>query len=436
MLVTVLIGGCSGGDNSAPDTDALGITVAGAGVKGPLAGAVVNLYQVDLSATDLKGSRLDQGSTDAAAAIEGLSLPSGTTGLVLVEVVADTDTTDITSGDYPVLDTLYTVVDAQRIIDGDEIYATPLTTMAVALAHDKADSGLPFGGDGDSRITQAEFLTAETDTTEEQTAVAKNRQAIEALTAVALQLATDSSASDTAQQILDALVEDLGDGKIDGQNDTDPVPTLAALDTTLTAVDLASLTIPGTTIPVSDIEDELVYEMEVTGATTDITDLEEGTIAVDPAMPELIADSDGDGTDDSCDAFPNDPSRTTLTAPVLDAVAAPSTVTLTWNEESDVTYKLYYATAPDCDVANYTNCPGGTMVANVNSPHVVSDLVNGAQTRDRLAAIGTDGSLASWDPDADNDVFTLSVAGSTVYASGNFNNIGGVFLPYLTMLRP
>jgi hypothetical protein len=70
LLVTTLLGGCSGGDNSNPDTDAPGITAACAGVKGSLAGTFVNLYQVDLSATDPKGS------TDAAAAITPSSIPS------------------------------------------------------------------------------------------------------------------------------------------------------------------------------------------------------------------------------------------------------------------------------------------------------------------------------------------------------------------------
>jgi hypothetical protein len=75
------------------------------------------------------------------------------------------------------------------------------------------------------------MLTEETDTTEKQRNVVKYRQAIEALTAVAIQIAEDaSSIHDSAQDILDALVEDLTDGDIDGQSEDGPVDVLAALD--------------------------------------------------------------------------------------------------------------------------------------------------------------------------------------------------------------
>jgi hypothetical protein len=67
----------------------------------------------------------------------------------------------------------------------------------------------------------------------------------------------------------------------------------------------------------------------------------------------------------------------TCATPALDAEAMPSAVRLTWNELADVTYNLYYATAPDCDIADHMSCPGGTLVENVTSPYVVGDLING-----------------------------------------------------------
>jgi hypothetical protein len=50
----------------------------------------------------------------------------------------------------------------------------------------------------------------------------------------------------------------------------------------------------------------------------------------------------------------------------------------------------------------------------------------GGTTRNRLAAIGTDGGLQSWNPNADNPVNALAVSGSTVYAGGSFTSIGGL----------
>ena len=49
----------------------------------------------------------------------------------------------------------------------------------------------------------------------------------------------------------------------------------------------------------------------------------------------------------------------------------------------------------------------------------------GGTTRNRLAAIGTDGTLAAWDPNADSTVRALAVSGATVYAGGQFTTLGG-----------
>ena len=47
-------------------------------------------------------------------------------------------------------------------------------------------------------------------------------------------------------------------------------------------------------------------------------------------------------------------------------------------------------------------------------------------TRNRLAAIGTDGALATWDPNASGTVRALAVSGSTVYVGGAFNGASSI----------
>jgi hypothetical protein len=346
ILIMLLITACnsSGSGNSTENTGTAFI-LNGSGVKGPLAGAAVQLYQVDLSQVDLKGALLAKGSTGSDAAINGLTINAGLSGLLLLEFVADADTVEINTGKAPVFDRLVTVFDVQRVYDGASIYASPLTTMAVSIAQNRADSSSPYIGNGDHIISEAEFiaalgfaqnqtkstvgfgldttidifvdppmLTAETNTTAELTAVAQHRQAIEALAAVTVQIAADSTTtSDSAQDVFGALIEDLYDGDIDGQNDGGAVGILLALDVpieaSMAAVNLNALLIPGTTTPVTDVETELAAEMVTTGVTTNTTELEDGTINVILEMPELIADSDGDGVDDLDDVFPSDVSE-------------------------------------------------------------------------------------------------------------------------------
>ena len=50
----------------------------------------------------------------------------------------------------------------------------------------------------------------------------------------------------------------------------------------------------------------------------------------------------------------------------------------------------------------------------------------GGQTRNRLARINADGTLNSWNPDADGAVSTLFLNSGVLYAGGSFTTIGGV----------
>jgi hypothetical protein len=345
VLPLLLVAGCGGSSstpNPPPDDPPPPVTqvaLQGGGVKGPLAGAQVVIYAVDTTADDWKGAEIDAGSTDTSAAIIDLEIPETTSGPVLLEFTADADTLDIITAAPPVLTVMLTVVDASRVTAGEAIYASPLTTLAVAIAIANADTVGLFGGNGDGTtsadeahaaiaaagqqvattlgfsllddvdiFTTSPLLTPDTDQVEEQSAVAAYRTAIEAATAL-IQAVTDESLLNNPastvnnDEVLMALARDLTDGSIDGSVDGSPIAELADvvdIATTITQ-DPTLLSIPGTDILVGDIETVLVSELETTGVAVDTTALADGSANADPTAASTVPDSDGDSVKDDLD---------------------------------------------------------------------------------------------------------------------------------------
>jgi len=113
LLVGILsLAACGGGGSSSSSAPASGgsASISGGGVKGPLAGAVVTVYAIDYSAPDFKGTVAGTGSTNAQAQIQNLSLPFPLAPPYILEITSDADTTDITTGQAPVITTMRTVV--------------------------------------------------------------------------------------------------------------------------------------------------------------------------------------------------------------------------------------------------------------------------------------------------------------------------------------
>ncbi len=135
----------------------------------------------------------------------------------------------------------------------------------------------------------------------------------------------------------------------------------------------------------------------------------------------------------------------------LDAVAEPGQVRLSWSETSPASalsraafasaapraavakiYNLYYATEPDCDVANYASCAGGMMVADVDSPYVVDGLDNDQNYWFYLEAVAEGGNAVSdekgahpnlWMPNG--EVYAIANdADGNVYLGGTFTTVG------------
>ncbi len=316
-----------------------GIPVSGSGVKGPLAGAVVNVYQLNPANADLKGDQLATGTTGSNARIEGVELPAGTNGLLLVEVIADDDTIDIGTGAAPVITRLRSVVDTSLVSAGN-VYATPLTSMAVELARQNADrASTTFSGNADGSISSEEFaaalataaaqvtssfgfgLPADTNlfttppllesgaTPASQGTTLAYRRAIEAVAAIATRvretaIANNATSTITTDEALDAITADLSDGTIDGMAFDEAVAQLADVGgvAAIVSADPATLLVPGTDRLLTDIVGILEAEVATTGAETDTTDLANTVIELIGAR--LETDTDGDGVADKRDAFP------------------------------------------------------------------------------------------------------------------------------------
>ncbi len=262
-------GGSGGSSSGGGDTTASSQSLTGGGIKGPLVNAIVTVYEVDASAADFKGAVVGTpGSTNAQAQIQNLALPFPLTPPYILEFTSDTNTTDILTGKFPVISEMRTVLTAELLEAGDQIYATPLTTMAVDLAIKNADvdagvwasneRNLDPDGDGnddftislgDSNLTADELLTAlpiaaaqvkstmgfgmdedidifdtpplidnTTNNEAKQEKAAAYRAAVEAVTAVVSQIDI-ATGTDDANSVLSSLTADLADGQIDGKFD-------------------------------------------------------------------------------------------------------------------------------------------------------------------------------------------------------------------------
>lgn len=168
VFLSFVLTACSDGGSSSSGGGSGGgggggaASLDGGGVDGPLAFAIVTLYEIDVTASDFKSATpLGEGTTTATATITGIDKPAADGAPYLLEFTANADTKDLTAcsdGDNsgsidvateclaPVVGTLRTIVTAEMLNSDNAVYATLLTTMATDLAIKNAD----FDGDNDS----------------------------------------------------------------------------------------------------------------------------------------------------------------------------------------------------------------------------------------------------------------------------------------------
>ncbi|HHJ36601.1 MAG TPA: tandem-95 repeat protein, partial [Gammaproteobacteria bacterium] len=332
FMLALALSGCGGGGDPAsqqnpPVDDPAPVpnipasqSIAGGGIKGPLADAAVTIFAFDATKPGFKGAIVATASTDASAAITGLNLPLPSNPPYVMEFTSVPGvTTDITTGMAPVITALRTVITRSQLDSGEDIYATTLTTLAVdiavlnavdsngiagiqadefeaalALSAKKVVSTLGFGLDRSVDIfSTPPLINRATVSAAQQTDVAAYRAAVEAVAAIVYQIAQQSG-SVTADAVLGDLAADIADNdSIDGSSGgTLNVNTLQVLQQ-----DPASLIIPDTSPvqTVADVHSILDAEKVITGSTTDTSRLLDGTIITQLEPVRTDVDSDGDG---------------------------------------------------------------------------------------------------------------------------------------------
>lgn len=340
VCLTLALVGCSDGGGSPSSTNVIitqpdpTISVSGGGVKGPLINANAALYALDITAVDLKGPLISSGGTNGAAALLGITIPSGALGSFLLEITSDDDTLDLTSGAAPILSTYRSVVSVTDIRAGN-VFATPVTTLTLELAKQSAPfaseaaftdamnlsarqviSTLGFGLDAATNPSTSNPLVTAADTSDEQQAkVLAYRTAIEGMAAIlnlmAIEIANTGGTA-SVDEVLAAVALDLSDGVIDGQSTAGAIDSLARIADigAVVATDPALLMIPGTNKPITQVADVLVSETATTGVTVVTDAISTGRVVVTPTAAKSRPDIDGDGVPDKEDAFPEDPTET------------------------------------------------------------------------------------------------------------------------------
>ena len=123
-----------------------------------------------------------------------------------------------------------------------------------------------------------------------------------------------------------------------------------------------------------------------------------------------------------------------LPVAALQAEPGPGHALLTWTTPPDAAhFNVYVSTARDCDIANYSACPDGVLLSDVNAPLKVRQLRDGQAYFFRVETVHTNGSRGlSNEAGARPDQLRVQgfinaverVANGTVYVGGAFGAIG------------
>ena len=280
LSFAIFLTGCQGASD---DVSFTGTEVTGAAVKGPLINAVVDVYLVDYSAKDLKGAYITSGSTNASAAIQGLSISADYRGRgpYLLEISGGAELNNTA----PVIPVLTTLLTEAQLYSSTPIYATPLTTMIVEYtkaehrntpiqseavfantlndATTEVKSAFGFGL-LDSQVDLFTTPPIFTEGTDQQRSLAYRTasESVAALVNLLNESATSGGASVDGNDVLSGLAMDLTDGLIDGRLGNEVISQYAGINqlgADLTT-DVTTLLIPGTNQTIGNMLDAMKNE--------------------------------------------------------------------------------------------------------------------------------------------------------------------------------
>lgn len=301
LTLSAILAACGSSSGGSADADeASGVTAAsGAGVKGPLVGAMVMAYKLDTLRADLKGELVAQGSTNSTAQLQ-LDIPDefAAQGPFLVEYSGGSEL----GGSTPVIERLTTILTSAQLVNNTPVYATPLSTLAIehaAAIADKIDGPTTdpltddLAGDNDGVVSANEFLSALTvsarnikstlglglldediDLFSTSPLLGSNsdpqdtlaiRTANEVFAAIVKSMndeITNSGLGVSGADVLSSLAQDFSDGAFDKSSNGQPIAALNRvndIEATITA-DPTQLNVPGTNTPVTAINTLLKSE--------------------------------------------------------------------------------------------------------------------------------------------------------------------------------
>jgi hypothetical protein len=316
---------CGGGSSGNGPSYALD----GAAVKGPLKDATVNVYRVDYSSVDLKGEHVASGTTRQDGRFLGVTITGSPEGFYLIEVIANAQTIDISTGKPPILSTLTTLISAQDLIGNKPVFATPLTSLVVALSllegagseNDLASSIEDYSAQvaeqfGFGLLDKVNIFSTPPVITAGHTDLSQTlayRTAIEAV--ASLIWATAHETGIEIAEIENYLTRDLADGLYDGLADglsNDSVEVLEGIYEFVTGKNIHKLEIPNTSksvdvsgatpMMVGEVVQMLIKEAEGLNDTGLIEQYRElPAIVVAPIGPDLDRDGDPDVSDEDID---------------------------------------------------------------------------------------------------------------------------------------
>ena len=320
----ILLSSCGGGGSSNTSSEApssqfsqlsQAIEITGAGIKGPLAHADVNLHELndDFSLLFDPRNPVASGTTDANSSIQNLSIPAGTT-LPLVLEVDGTNSIDLTTGKAPVIKKLLTVITREQVESGMPVYATPLSTLAYLTARNLAGTNTNqnnslsvfldtlaeandivlslFNFDSADSINvfrTPPIIDSQTQSVVNQRIVAEYRAANEGFASTVFRTTMDlinNGIQISEDQLLSQLALDLhNDLRINNQSDSGTVENPINLD--ILATNILNLSIPNSDSKVQDISTILRNELQLGNSTA--TFLIQGYV---PSVSEFILNAD------------------------------------------------------------------------------------------------------------------------------------------------